>query len=72
MIGSGPGLSLNDLLEVTMRLLHARYMPGGALDASENLLDICRAKEYLNWQPTMGLLAGMWRTYERIVKVREK
>lgn len=71
-IGSGHGHSLNDIIGAVENTagfsLQVKYMPGRSFDVPTNLLDISRAKMFLNWQPQVGLLEGISRAYEWVMK----
>lgn len=75
-IGSGQGHSLNEVIglieRIIQRPLHARYMPARPFDVPANVLDISRAKKFLDWQPTLGLFEGISRTYEWMLNDSEK
>lgn len=65
-IGSGKGLSLNELLQVFRGLfdvdLQCRYVPAAPSDVPVSVLDISRADRELDWRPTVGLEEGLRRT----------
>jgi len=65
-IGSGVGVSLNDLLEaiesLTGRQLERRYMAARKFDVPVSVLDITRAQVSLGWGPQITLRAGLERT----------
>lgn len=67
-IGAGQGHSLNDIIgciqQICQQPVQAKYLEGRVFDVPINVLDISRAKMYLKWQPTVGLLEGISRTYE--------
>lgn len=73
-IGAGQGHSLNDVVgiiqQIVGRPLQTKYLPGRLFDVPVNVLDISRAKTYLNWQPITGLLEGISRTYEYMLRQR--
>ena len=75
-IGVGQGHSLNDILniieQVIQRPLVVNRMPGRIFDIPVNVLDISRAKTYLHWEPTVGLLEGISRTFEWMAKEQGK
>lgn len=75
-IGAGKGHSLNDLINIIEQVIRhpliKNYMPGRVFDIPINVLDISRAKAHLNWQPTVGLLKGISRTFEWMAKEQEK
>ncbi len=73
-IGGGRGYSLNDiigLMEVaTQQPIECTRLPGRAFDVPANVLDISQAREHLNWQPRVGVLEGIERTYEWMLAQR--
>lgn len=62
-IGSGLGISLNDLLEsieaVTERKIERRYLPSRSFDVSVNILDNTLARQELCWSPRVSLIDGL-------------
>lgn len=75
-IGSGQGHSLNDILgtieAITQSPLQTQNVQGRLFDVPVNVLDISRAKQHLNWQPTVGLFEGISRTYEWMMNEQKK
>lgn len=73
-IGGGQGHSLNDIIgileDITRQPLQPKYLPGRPFDVPVNVLDISRAKLYLNWQPVVGLQEGISRAYEWMLRKR--
>lgn len=67
-VGSGVGVSLNDLVEqVKVNLgknLSVEYEEGRSLDVSKNILDVRLAKEELCWAPRVDLSSGI-RSYDQ-------
>ena len=65
-IGSGQGLSLNDIIAAIEKLLGkpvARsYESARKFDVPVNVLDITRAREHLGWQPAVGFEDGLRST----------
>jgi UDP-glucose 4-epimerase len=65
-IGSGIGLSLNELLEqiecAMCRPVRRSYLPGRQFDVPVNVLNIDRAKEFLCWQPRISIADGIRKT----------
>jgi len=65
-IGSGQGLSLNDILAAIEKLLGksvARtYESGRKFDVPVNVLDVTRAREHLGWQPAVRFEDGLSST----------
>ncbi len=66
-IGSGRGMSLNEILAAIEKLLGrpvARsYEHGRKFDVPVNVLDISRAHELLGWRPTVAFSEGLANTY---------
>ncbi|MDY0390579.1 MAG: NAD-dependent epimerase/dehydratase family protein [Desulfobulbus oligotrophicus] len=64
-IGSGQGHSLNEILDtietVTGSPVHRRYLPGRPFDVPSNVLNIERARQYLDWSPGMSFEQGLSR-----------
>lgn len=62
-IGSGRGLSLNEIVVELEALLNRRLLlrrgPGRPFDVPVSLLDISRAKELLGWQPRLSFAEGL-------------
>lgn len=67
-IGSGTGVSLNELLAAIGTVLrktpHVEYRPSRKIDVPANVLDISLARRALQWQPTVNLLDGLRSTAE--------
>jgi UDP-glucose 4-epimerase len=65
-IGSGRGMSLNQILAAIEELLGApvarTYEPGRDFDVPVNVLDISRAREHLLWSPAASFRVGLERT----------
>lgn len=65
-IGTGSGTSLLSLLEVIETLLGRplvrQHLAGRTFDVPMNVLDIGRAREWLNWQPEISFVDGVRRT----------
>lgn len=65
-IGSGSGLSLNDIVAAVEDLIGAplrkTYLPRRAFDVPVSVLDISNASEYLDWRPTVSFVDGLART----------
>jgi len=74
-IGSGEGLSLNDVLVAIEELLGTpvarRYVARRSFDVPANVLDISRAKELLGWTPRFAFREGLARTLEWMRQDRE-
>ena len=64
-IGSGQGLSLNQLIALLEqqlnRSLDVQYLPSRGCDVPTNVLCIDRAKEALNWAPKIPVADGLRR-----------
>ena len=64
-IGSGKGLSLNQLIALLEqqlnRSLDVQYLPFRGCDVPTNVLCIDRAKEALNWAPKISVADGLRR-----------
>ncbi|MBI2954659.1 MAG: NAD-dependent epimerase/dehydratase family protein [Chloroflexi bacterium] len=69
-VGSGQGQSLNDIVEfvrlIAGREVNVRRSEARAVDVRQNVLDINRARELLDWSPTTGLADGMRITWSWI------
>lgn len=67
-IGSGQGLSLNDILAAIENLLDKpvarNYEHGRKFDVPVNVLDISCACEQLGWKPAMDFHAGLVKTLQ--------
>lgn len=65
-IGSGQGLSLNDLLAAMEKLLGRpvvrSYEQGRKFDVPVNVLDIAAARQYLGWTPQVSFHDGLVNT----------
>lgn len=65
-IGSGRGLSVNELIEAIRRVVHRQvtvnYKAARPYDVPVNVLDIRRAKEVLDWAPTVEISQGLHKT----------
>jgi UDP-glucose 4-epimerase len=74
-IGSGQGHSLSEVIDVieraTERSLQVKYTNGRSFDVPMNVLDISRAKNHLNWAPTISLIEGVTHMYAWMSKVYE-
>lgn len=66
-VGSGHGLSLNDILDRAERLIgrpiERVYQPARKFDVPVNVLDIALARDCLGWQPEVGFDEGLASTY---------
>ena len=65
-IGSGTGISLNDVLSEieygTGRKINRRYVESRAFDVPVSVLSITRAREVLQWEPRVSFREGISRT----------
>lgn len=66
-IGAGEGKSLNQLVEVMRDVcgtqIEVHYTPSRPEDVPVNVLDIGRARRYLDWEPQVSLEQGLSRTW---------
>jgi len=66
-VGSGRGLSLNDILDQAERLLgrpiERVYQPARKFDVPVNVLDISLARVHLGWRPQVSFEEGLANTY---------
>jgi UDP-glucose 4-epimerase len=73
-IGSGRGLSVNELLDAIEALLGRpvgrQYVAGRTFDVPINVLDIRRAADTLGWQPRFSFRDGLERTLDWMQAVR--
>lgn len=71
-IGSGRGHSLNELLDIIEALIGYKvrrvYKEGRTLDVPINMLDISKARDWLDWQPRTLLKDGLMKTLEWMKK----
>ena len=69
-IGSGRGVSLNELLQLIAGILgeqpEIEYLPARAVDVSTVVLDISRARTELGWRPKTKLSEGISRVRDWI------
>lgn len=74
-IGSGQGHSVNDVIHVMERVmgwpLKVKYTRGRSFDVPISVLDITRAKNYLNWVPAISLFEGIARMHAWILKEQQ-
>ena len=67
-VGSGEGLSVNELLaaieDLLGRSIRRRYVNARPFDVPVSILDITRASQALGWQPRFTLREGLQRTLE--------
>jgi UDP-glucose 4-epimerase len=71
-IGTGQGYSVKEIIGVieqaVQKPLQIKYLPGRIFDVPVNILDVCRARTHLNWQPMIELSEGILRTSKWIQK----
>lgn len=74
-IGSGRGVSLQELLRLVAAVVGeepaVEYLPARTLDVSENVLDVSRAREELEWESRTDLVEGLTRTWDWIQTLSE-
>lgn len=67
-LGSGMGYSINQVKNVVEQVcgrpLHATYRPARGTDVRSVVLDNARLRARLGWQPALGLVDGVVRTWE--------
>jgi len=67
-VGAGEGRSLNQLLgaieSLVGRPVARRYLPARGFDVPTNVLDIARARAFLDWQPETPFHDGLMRTFK--------
>ncbi len=51
---------------VAQQSIKLKYAPGRAIDVPVNILDITRAKQYLDWQPEVRLPEGISSTFYKV------
>lgn len=66
-VGAGEGYSLNQLIDAMRQVcdtsVDVKYTPGRPEDVPANVLDISKARQWLNWEPKVGLHEGLSRTW---------
>jgi len=71
-VGSGEGVSLNQLLEriraVVGRPFPVLYDRGRRFDVPQIYLDVTRAREHLGWRPEVDLTEGLERTWRDLAR----
>lgn len=69
-IGGGTGHSLNDIIDVIKNTIEiefeVNYKPARNFDVATNVLDISKAREHINYHPTVALAEGINRTWKWI------
>jgi UDP-glucose 4-epimerase len=69
-VGSGEGVSLNELIELMARVVGERpqveYRARRPLDVPVSVLAVDRAREGLGWRPRTDLAEGIARTWDWI------
>lgn len=72
-ISTGIGYSVNDILEKMKHLVNyslaIKHEPARPYDVPVNILDNCKAKQYLDWKPIVGIEEGLEKTYRYLEKV---
>jgi UDP-glucose 4-epimerase len=67
-IGSGEGVSLNDILKEMEKILDVSfkviYKPSRNFDVPTNILDISKAKKMIGYSPTISLQDGILKTWK--------
>lgn len=67
-IGSGQGVSLNDLLDTIRKVIEndfkVEYIEGRKVDIPTNVLDITKASTFLQWRPSVQLETGIQETWQ--------
>ena len=75
-IGSGNGLSLNELISIIQNIANKKldviYKESRSFDVPTNVLSIKKAEEYLNWSPTISALEGLTSFYNHLVAAQER
>lgn len=65
-VGSGRGVALSEILamieKVTGKRVDTVLHPSRGFDVPRNVLNICKAREELNWFPTISMVDGLERT----------
>jgi len=71
-IGAGEGHSLLELTgaieSLVGRAVARNFLPARTLDVPTNILDISRARSFLNWRPEMPFRDGLSRTHAWLVR----
>jgi len=71
-IGSGAGMSLNDIIAAIEACLNRKLdvvrTPGRIFDVPVNVLEISRAKKVLGWSPRVTLQEGLHRTLNDLAR----
>jgi UDP-glucose 4-epimerase len=67
-IGSGEGHSLCDVLDIMRDTIdvdfEVQYQPGRPFDVPKIVLDVSRARQLLDWVPTITMESGILRTWK--------
>lgn len=75
-IGSGKGVSLNELVQLLSaysgRAAKVTYAPGRAVDVKANVLDISNARCELNWNPEIPLETGLGHLMSQLAQGEAK
>jgi UDP-glucose 4-epimerase len=71
-IGSGQGVSLNDIVDALQRrlgrLIRVQRTPSRSFDVPVNILDISAASRVIGWRPALSFTEGLDRTINEIGK----
>lgn len=74
-IGAGEGRSLNEVIGAIEYLLRhpvaRRFLPARAFDVPTNVLDISRAKVFLDWQPETSFHDGLSQTLKWLARHKQ-
>lgn len=74
-VGSGEGLSLNDMLKnmenIFQRPVIRKYLPARSFDVPINVLDSTQARELLDWKPRVSFHEGLVRTIDALQRPSE-
>ncbi|WP_035055341.1 NAD-dependent epimerase/dehydratase family protein [Desulfuromonas sp. TF] len=75
-IGTGIGTSLNDLIQIIESILDKKidvsYKAPRDFDIKDIYLDIQKARKLLDWEPEIGLKAGMEHLIQWMINSKEK
>lgn len=71
-IGSGKGHNLNEIAEIITRITEKpskiKYTANRSFDVPNNVLDISRARNFLEWKPKVDIFEGIKRSYVSMMK----
>lgn len=72
-IGKGQGFSLNEIVKciksVADQPVEVKYHSSRSADVPANVLDVARAKQYLNWEPETQLEEGIKKTWDWLKQI---